>query len=169
MYLKALDILCISSDDIFYDLGAGDGRVVIEAAKRGAYGVAVEVDPYLAEVIREKARLNSLTKRIKVLEADLFNVSLSRATVIYAYLYMSVNKRLSAKLEKELAIGTRVATIDFPIPEWIPVKIARVLDEKGVLHSVYLYIIGTSNPKALYKRIYVLDYNYLKRYFVCST
>ncbi len=159
----ALDIARVGKHDIFYDLGAGDGRVVIEAAQRGAYSIAVELDPFLAEVIRQKAKELKLEDRIRVIEASYYDVYLGYATVIYTYLYQSINEKLSEKYERELKIGTRIVTIDFPIPNWVPVKIKRLLDDSGIVRTIFLYIIGVSNPSALMRRIQVLDYKSILR------
>ena len=158
---KALDLACITSGDVLYDLGAGDGRVVLEAARRGAYSVAVEIDPYLVEVIKEKAMEAGLSSRVCVVEASYYDVYLGYATVVYAYLYRYILEKLRSKFEKELLVGTRVLTLDFPVTNWIPVRVKRVVDNKGIVRTIYLYIIGYSNPGSLYRRTRIYDYRRL--------
>ena len=164
---KALSIANVGVNDVFYDLGAGDGRVVIEAAKRGAYSVAVEIDPYLCEVIKANALKEGVLDRISIIEASFFDVDLSDATVVYMYLYKSINNQLKDKLERELSIGTRVITIDFPIPTWIPVAIKRVVDDKGIPRTIHVYVKGISNPGDLVKSTNVIDYKYVLRKIKC--
>ncbi len=142
----ALSIARIDPSDTLYDLGAGDGRVVIEAAKRGAKAVAVEIDPSLAMLIWCKAVEEKLEDKIEVLNEDFFKVYLGNATIIYQYIYPSISAELAKKYEKELRIGTRIIALDLPIPDWIPVIVKRFIDENGVLRTVFLYIKGISDP-----------------------
>ncbi len=158
---EAIEFSRVSPSDVFYDLGAGDGRVVFEAAKRGAYCVAVEINPYLVEVIREKARVLGLNDRVRVVEASFYDVYLGDATVVYIYLYRSVIEKLVDKFERELRIGARIVSLDFSIPNWIPVRVRRLLDRRGIVRTLYLYIVGFSNPCSLKRRVCVFDYNRL--------
>ena len=146
---KALDIARCGPGDILYDLGAGDGRVVLEAAKRGAYGVAVEIEHDLAMLIKYRAESIGLGERISVLEASFYDVYLGNATIIYQYLYPSINEALAPKLEKELSLGTRIVTIDFPIKSWTPVLVRRIIDEAGIIRTIFLYIRGVSEPNSV--------------------
>jgi SAM-dependent methyltransferase len=131
-------------DDVFYDLGCGDGRVVIEAALRGARGVCVEINPDLIRKAKEAAEKLNVVDRITFVNDDFFNVSLRDATVVYMYLLTSVNRALKPKLEKELRLGSRVVTLDFEIPGWRPVHVTRV--SLGYREAtLYLYVKGVSD------------------------
>jgi SAM-dependent methyltransferase len=131
-------------DDVFYDLGCGDGRVVIEAALRGARGVCVEINPDLIRKAKEAAEKLNVVDRITFVSDDFFNVSLRDATVVYMYLLTSVNRALKPKLEKELRLGSRVVTLDFEIPGWRPVHVTRV--SLGYREAtLYLYVKGVSD------------------------
>ncbi len=155
---EALRIACVGPGDTLYDLGAGDGRVVVEAALRGAHAVAVEIDPFLCEVIRSRAEEAGVGDRVEVLEASFYDVDVGAATVVYMYLYRSINEKLAPMLEERLRPGARVVTVDFPIPGWVPVRVKRIQDEGGVIRTILLYIIGISNPAAHVKRVAVYSF-----------
>ncbi len=136
-----LDVLELGPDDVFYDLGCGDGRVAIYAAKH--YGVKKSVCVEINENIATQALVNAVkegvAERVHVINDDFMNVNISDATAIYIYLLSSVNEALKPKFLSELRPGTRIASLDFPIPGWNPVKIAG---ENGWQKTIYLYIIG---------------------------
>lgn len=144
----ALSLGKVGEGDVLLDMGAGDGRVVLEAARRGAISVAVEISPFLAEVIRVKTEEEGLMDKIIVIEASFMDVDLSNATVVYQYLYPSIIEKLKKKYETELRIGSRILSIDFPISGWIPIRVKRIIDENGILRTVFLYILGLSNPSS---------------------
>ncbi len=152
--VEALRIANVGSGDKLYDLGAGDGRVTIIAAKDfGAKCVAIEIDERLCGVIYSTAKYYGLLDRIEILCRNFLAVNMSDATVVYMYLYKSINELLADKFEKELGIGTRIITIDFPIPGWQPIKIRRLVDRTGLARTIFLYVMGASNPKGLVKHI----------------
>jgi len=135
----------VRTDDIFYDLGCGDGRVVIKAVKEGARkGVCVEINPVLVEKAKENAKSENVLDRIEFLNEDFFKIPLSDATVVYMYLLTSVNRALRPKLESELKDGTRIVTLDFEIPGWKPVQIVEIALPTRVA-KLFLYIKGISN------------------------
>ncbi len=135
-----------TSNDVFYDLGCGDGRVAIEASLRGAKVVCVELSKELIERAKEKARKMGVYDRIEFINDNFFNVDLSKATIVYMYLLTSVNRMLRPKLERELRMGTRVITLDFEVPGWRPVHIMRIsLGYRDA--TLYLYIKGVSDVK----------------------
>ena len=139
-----LDTLGLGPDDVFYDLGCGDGRVAVYAAKY--YGVrrsvCVEINESLALEALERAVREGVGDRVSVINADFMEVRIDDATAVYMYLLSSINEALRPKLESELRPGTRVATLDFPVPGWEPV---RVVGEDGRQRAIYLYIIGVSD------------------------
>jgi predicted RNA methylase len=95
-----------------YDLGSGDGRILIRAAKEyGARGVGVELDPALVTIARQAAVENGVADKVSFVEGDLFAVDISPATVVTLFLWPSVNTRLEAKLRSELREGTRIVSI----------------------------------------------------------
>jgi precorrin-6B methylase 2 len=111
----------VTAGDVVYDLGSGDGRIPIEAARRfGARAVGVELDPALVERARENAKDAGVADKVTFLQADLFKTDLSEATVVTLFLSPSVNLRLRSKLQRELKPGSRIVSNRFPIGDWMP-------------------------------------------------
>jgi SAM-dependent methyltransferase len=111
----------VTSEDVVYDLGSGDGRIVITAAQRyGARGTGVELDGDLVRRARTDARKAGVDGRVTFTQQDLFKTDLSAATVVTLYLSPSINLRLEAKLKRELRPGARVVSHRFPIGNWQP-------------------------------------------------
>src|SRR5262245_6913171 len=132
-----LKLASVTSDDIVYDLGSGDGRIVILAAQKyGARGVGIEIDHGLVEVSRQIARDGEVDGRVSFIEGDLFTADISAATVVTLYLSTSVNNRLEPKLKQELRPGTRIVSHQFPIGDWAPGQTLHVNDE-----DVFLWVV----------------------------
>ena len=113
----------VTADDVVYDLGSGDGRIVILAAQKfGARGVGVELDPRLVAISREVAREGAVADKVTFIEGDLFTADISEATVVTLYLSPNVNRKLEGKLKRELRPGTRVVSHQFPIAGWTPAQ-----------------------------------------------
>ena len=124
-----LTLAGVSRDDVVYDLGSGDGRIVILAAQKyGARGVGVELDPRLLEISRQVAREGEVADRVTFIEGDLFATDISEATVVTLYLSTSVNKQLEPRLRRELRPGTRIVSHQFRIGDWTPEKVVRAED-----------------------------------------
>jgi ribosomal protein L11 methylase PrmA len=124
---KMLEIAKVTPDDVVYDLGSGDGRIVIMAAKKfGARGVGVEIDPQLVFTARDKARQEGVAERVTFLLQDLFETDISAATVVTLYLTREVNLKLRPKLWRELKPGTRVVSHDFDMYDWKPEQVLTV-------------------------------------------
>ncbi len=120
---EMLDLAKVTADDVVYDLGSGDGRVVVLAAQaHGARGVGIEIDPKLVRISREVAREAEVEDRVAFIEGDLFAADISEATVVTLYLSASVNRQLEPKLRRELRPGTRIVSHQFPIGDWTPVR-----------------------------------------------
>ena len=121
------------------DLGAGDGRIVIAAAKEfGARALGVELHPERYAIIRNSAA--SLKPSVEALRQNFFKTDLSNADIVTMYLLPSVNEALRKKLERELHSGARVVSHDFSIPDWTPVRVEIIQGPVG-LHTLYLYKI----------------------------
>lgn len=145
----ALAVADVRPGETLYDLGCGDGRVPIIAAKHlGSKSVCVELQPDLCVLAEANAVYNGVAEKVRVVCKDFMEASLNDADVVYAYLYTSINELLSKKYEKELREGSRIVTLDFPIPGWAPFKIRRFYDDRGYLRTVLLYIMGVSNPSS---------------------
>jgi SAM-dependent methyltransferase len=116
--LKAANV---KATDIVYDLGCGDGRIVITAAKAyGARGVGIDIDLQRIKEATANAQQAGVADRVRFLEADLFEASISEATVVTLYLLPSLNLKLRAKLMRELKPGTRVVSHAFDMGDWKP-------------------------------------------------
>jgi ubiquinone/menaquinone biosynthesis C-methylase UbiE len=128
--------LCpVSSSDVVYDLGSGDGRLLFAAAERGAGRcVGIDIDPDRVLVSREATEKEGLANRISFIEADVIDVNLSGASVIFCYLFPSASTALKPKFEKELKPGTRVVMESFPVPGW---EVDRVNETNGRYYYFY--------------------------------
>jgi cyclopropane fatty-acyl-phospholipid synthase-like methyltransferase len=114
----------VTSKDVVYDLGSGDGRIVITAARTyGARGVGIEIDPALVKKATENAAAAGVSDRVRFVTQNFFTADISNATVVTLYLLQSINERLRPKLVRELKPGTRVVSHVFNMgPEWPPEK-----------------------------------------------
>jgi len=133
----------VSSSDVVYDLGSGDGRLLFAALDKGAgRAVGVEIDAEQVHTAREMAKNKGLEDRITFLEADVMAVSLADASVIFCYLSSAASAALRPKFESELKPGTRIVMEDFPILGWKPARTSS----GGHTHfhggtELYLYIM----------------------------
>lgn len=122
-----LDMAKVGANDVVFDLGCGDGRIVIAAAKeRGARSVCVDIDPQRIAEARENARKAGVADKIEFLTQDLFQTDISRATVVMLYLWPHINLQLRPKLLAELKPGTRVVSHLHTMGDWKPERIVRV-------------------------------------------
>ena len=122
-----LEMARVGKEDIVYDLGCGDGRVVIAAARDfGARGVGVDIDPQRIAESRENARIAGVTDRVEFRHADLFEADIHDATAVMLYLWPSVNLKLRPKLLADLAPGTRVVSHYHDMGDWEPEQRQRV-------------------------------------------
>ncbi len=116
-----LEMAAIGRDDIVYDLGCGDGRIVIAASqKTGARGVGVDLDPQRIKESRENARRANVLDRVRFFEKDLFQTDIREATVLMLYLYPEINLKLRPKIFRELKPGTRVLSHSHDMGTWEP-------------------------------------------------
>lgn len=137
-----LELARITRDDVVYDLGSGDGRIVITAAKRfGARGVGVEIDPRLVWFSRETARREGVENLVRFWNEDALVVDLSEATVVTLYLSPQGNRLLRPKLQRELAAGARIVSHTHDMGDWQPDAVERVSARSGESHVLYLWRI----------------------------
>ncbi len=131
-------------DDIVYDLGCGDGRILIMAVKefnvKKAVGIEIREDKYREAV--NNIRKVGIEDKAHVIHGDMFEVDISEATIVTLFLLTSVNEKLKPKLETELKKGTRIVSHEFRIPGWRAKKVIDVRDSNYIVHTIYLYVLG---------------------------
>ena len=141
-----LELADVKRSDIVYDLGCGDGRIVIAAAKRyGARGVGIDIDPVLVREAKRNARQAGVEKLVEFREQDLFQANFREATVVTLFLLPAINKRLLPQLEA-LKPGTRIVSNTFEIGEWKPVREIVIEDDPNDdyyfgSHRLFLWIV----------------------------
>ena len=127
----------VTKNDVVYDLGSGDGRIPITAARMyGARGVGIDIDPVRINESNANAKKEGVTDRVRFVQADLFEANISEATVVTLYLLPSLNEKLIPKLNRELKPGTRVVSQSFDMGG---IKPTATLDVNG--RPVYLWIV----------------------------
>jgi cyclopropane fatty-acyl-phospholipid synthase-like methyltransferase len=127
----------VTASDVVYDLGSGDGRIVIEAAQRhGARGVGIELDPELIRTSTAKARTAAVADRVRFVQADIFKADLSEATVVTMYLSPATNLRIRERLRQHLRPGTRIVSHRFDMGDWKPEQERLVGDIRVFLWTV---------------------------------
>ena len=138
---KMIELAGVKKGDVVYDLGSGDGRIVITAAKKGARAVGFDVDGDLVKESRENIRKADLEKSAEIKQQDILTVDLSPATVVTMYLLPDVNLKLKPNLLKQLKPGSRVVSHAFDMGDWKPDKTERVNGR-----TIYLWTIPAKSP-----------------------
>lgn len=130
----------VGPGDVLYDLGCGDGRIVVGAAQRyGTRGVGIDIDPRRVAEATAAARSAGVADRVRFLQQDLFATDFSEATVVTLYLFPELNARLMPKL-LSLKPGTRIVSHDFGIGDWPPERVERVM-ANGASHQLLLWTV----------------------------
>ncbi len=141
---RMLEAADVKPNELVYDLGCGDGRILITAAREyRAKGVGVELSDKLVRSAREQVQKLGLQNRVEVIQGDLMNVDLRPADVVTLYLLTDVNDRLKPAFERSLHKGARVVSHDFKIPGWRPERVETV-EATNRTHYIYVY---TMPPK----------------------
>ena len=132
----------VGPHDVVYDLGCGDGRVVIMAAQKfGARGVGVDIEPALVEQAIANATESGVSERVTFRVQDALTVDVSPATVVTLYLLASANARLRPTLMQQLRPGTRIVSHNFPIGDWEPDVVDNFSDSGGRKRTLYMWNI----------------------------
>jgi SAM-dependent methyltransferase len=127
----------VKRGDVLYDLGSGDGRIVITAAKRyGVRGTGVDIDPQRIREANANARKAGVAERVRFVNEDLFQIDFSDATVVTLYLLPRLNLQLRPRLINELRPGTRIVSHGFDMGDWKPDRVVQVGNS-----TVYLWIV----------------------------
>lgn len=140
---RMLDLANVGPGDYLIDLGCGDGRINIAAAKRGAFGHGVDLDPERVREARENAEKAGVADKVVFLQENIYDTEFSQATVIAMYLFPSINLKLRPKFLEELKPGTRIVSHDFGMDEWKPDKqIGRMENHAALLWIVPAKVEG---------------------------
>jgi SAM-dependent methyltransferase len=139
---RMLDLAQVGPEDVVFDLGCGDGRIVIAAARdRGARGVCVDIDASLVARSRHNADTAGVADRIEFRHADMFDTNLRTATVVALYLSPSLNVRLRPKLFREVRPGAWIVSHNFPMGDWLPDTVVRVTWPSGTTSAVQAWLL----------------------------
>ena len=134
---KMLELGKVGSGDVLYDLGSGDGRIPVTAAKRfGIRAVGIDIDPQRIQEANENAKKNGVTRLVQFRQEDLFKTDFSEATVVTLYLLPDLNVKLRPRLLAELKPGTRIVSHQFDMGKWKP---ERTVELNG--RTIYLWTI----------------------------
>ena len=138
-----LKLADLKAGEVMFDLGSGDGRTVIMAAKAfGARSVGVELREDLAKKAMSNIHEHSLQDRVTIVNSDMFNVNLTEADVVFLYLTTSANEKIRPKLDSDLKRGARVVSHDYEISGWRPEKVENFCENPQLgypSHTIYLY------------------------------
>ena len=135
----------VKSSDVLYDLGCGDGRIVVTAAQKfGARGTGVDINPQRIKEAEDNARQAGVTGKVRFIEKNLFDADIHDATIVTLYLLPDVNMRLRPKLLKDLKVGTRIVSHQFDMGDWKPDQQVH-MDWR----TIYLWTV-TEKAKAAY-------------------
>jgi SAM-dependent methyltransferase len=145
---RMLELARVSQEDVLYDLGSGDGRIVITAARRyRAKAVGFEIDPALVTYSQRNIKEAGVEALAEIREQDIRTVDLSPASVVTMYLYPGANLRLRAAIMRQLKPGSRVVSHDFSMGDWKPDRVERMTDSGGFLRTIYLWRIGDRSTR----------------------
>jgi cyclopropane fatty-acyl-phospholipid synthase-like methyltransferase len=145
---RMLELAQVSHGDLLYDLGSGDGRIVITAARRyGAQAVGFEIDPALVTNSKRNIKEAGVEALAEIRDQDVRTVDLSPASVVTMYLYPGANLRLRAAIMRQLKPGSRVVSHDFSMGDWKPDRVERMTDSAGFVRTIYLWRIGDSSAR----------------------
>jgi SAM-dependent methyltransferase len=139
---RMLDLAKVGKDDVVYDLGCGDGRIVVAAAKRGARATGVDIDPERIAEARANVKQAGVEDRARIVEGDLFETDLKDATVVTLYLLPELNLRLRPKI-LQLEPGTRVVSHAFDMGDWKPERVEQVEGK-----TIYYWTVPEQRPRS---------------------
>jgi SAM-dependent methyltransferase len=144
---RMLQFASLKEGETLYDLGCGDGRILIAAASRYKIkGVGIEISEHLAKTAAEKVKKAGLQSQVKIVHADFMKTDLSDANVVTLYLATTANDMLRPNLERYLKPSTRVVSYDYPIPGWKPIETSAT-EGRSAQHTIYLYQVPNSINK----------------------
>lgn len=143
---EMLALANVSKDDVLYDLGSGDGRIPITAAKKfGTRGVGIDINPTRIRQANENARAAGVTDQVKFRQQDLFQADFREATVVTLYLLPELNVKLRPELFRQLKPGTRIVSHEFDMGNWKPERVIQT--PKG--STIYYWVVPKEIPAYL--------------------
>ncbi|MBA2355653.1 MAG: class I SAM-dependent methyltransferase [Acidobacteria bacterium] len=146
---KMLGLAGVGKTDVVYDLGSGDGRLVIAAAKQfGARGVGIDIDPERIAEARANAKQAGVESLVEFRQEDAMQAKLTDATVVTLYLLSSSNVKLRPMLVGQLKPGARVVSHQFGMGDWAPAKVETFTDSNGTSRTLYLWNVDAQTPKS---------------------
>jgi len=133
-----LNLAKVSNKDVVYDMGSGDGKIVIAAARRGARGTGIDIDPQRIAEANANAKKAGVTDRVRFIHGDIFDpaIKIGDATVVTLYLLPSLNEKLMPRLKSELRPGTRIVSNSFQMGDWQPERTETIGG-----YTIYLWTI----------------------------
>jgi ribosomal protein L11 methylase PrmA len=145
---RMLELAAVTPKDVIYDLGCGDGRIPITAAKKyGARGVGIDLDPRRIAESRANARKAGVERLVEFRVQDAMTADVSPATVVTLFLLSSSNLKLRPMLTRQLKPGARIVSHEFSMGDWEPVKTEEFRDHIGSVHTLYLWMAdGKARP-----------------------
>lgn len=139
---RMLLLAAVGADDHVLDLGCGDGRVAISAARlHGATGSGIDIEPYWIEQSRHNAALAGVASHVDFSAQDATQCDLSRASVVFLYLVHWSMQMMAPRLRSQLRPGARIVSLSFPIDGWKPTEVDRFVDAGGVERTLYLWVL----------------------------
>ena len=145
---KMLDMANLKRGETLYDLGCGDGRILIAAAEKyRVKAVGIEISDHLAKRATENVKKAGLQERVKVVHGNFMQTNLKEADVVTLYLATAANESLRPNLERYLRPNTRVVSYDYPIPGWRAINTSETEGLHGATHTIYLYEVPASMQK----------------------
>lgn len=145
---RMLAMASVGANDVVIDLGSGDGRMVVTAAKAfGARGIGIDIDPARIAEGRANAKAAGVDSRVEFRQQDALQADLSQATVVTLYLLSSSNVRMRPRLLSQLKPGTRIVSHQFGMGDWTPDKVETFTDANGTSRTLYLWTVGATPPK----------------------
>jgi Methyltransferase domain len=136
-----LAVARVGKGDMLYDLGSGDGRIVIAAAQQfGTRGTGIDIDPNRIREAVENAQKAGVTDRVRFIQGDIFEANIREATVVTLYLLPDVNLRLRPKLLRDLQPGTRIVSHDYDMGDWRPDRVIHMQGPERS-HTIYYWVV----------------------------
>jgi tRNA G37 N-methylase Trm5 len=140
---RMLQLAGVQKGDVVYDLGSGDGRIVVTAAKKyGVKAIGFEIDPERIKESHENIQKAGVERLVEIRRQDILTVDLSGASVLTMYLLPDVNLKLRPTIQRQMKPGSRIVSHDFDMGDWKPERTERIKDASGWDHTIYLWRIG---------------------------